>query len=253
MANEEIQVSTENQREAATNHAEVAEFLRQIPQDQEQIVAWLESKGPIYKPLIPEVQRLLDERRAFYDDEAAEHEHLHRGLNKTADAWEAHEDQAISDINAATGEGSHPPMTDIQGGAHQQGIEPLPYPGPARTQPADYTEPTDDSAHPPMTDIQGGAHQQGIEPLPYAGPARTQPADYTAPSPGPTPPGVSGPEQLSPEDRQRRIDQLSPDELFPKPWGPPMSGGVNTKAASFLDGALSSGPKPPPDPDSRRA
>lgn len=51
--------------------------------------------------------------------------------------------------------------------------------------------------------------------------------------PQPTPPPnpvISGPEQLSPEDRQRRIDQLSPDELFPKPWGPPMGAGVSTQA-----------------------
>lgn len=196
MANDEIQVSTENQREAGANHAEVAEFLRQIPQDQDQIVDWLKAKGPIYAPLIPEVQRLLDERRGFYDDEAAEHEHLHRGLNKTADAWEAHEDQAISDINSATGDPNHPPMTDMQGpGAHHhQGLEPLPYPGPARTQPADYTEPTDDSGHPPLTDIQGGAHQQGLEPLPYPGPARTQPASFLdgALSSGPKPPPEPG-------------------------------------------------------------
>lgn len=197
MANDEIQISTENQRQAGANHAEVAEFLRQIPKDQDDIVAWLNEKGPLYKPLIPEVERLLAERQAFYDDEAAEHEHLHRGLNTTADAWEAHEDQAIRDIYAATDDTDHPRMTDIQGGAHQQGIQPLPYDGPARTQPAGYTtEPTDDTDHPPMTDIQGGAHQQGIEPLPYAGPARTHPA-------------------------------------------------------GFLDGALSSGPKPPPEPGTR--
>ncbi len=65
----------------------------------------------------------------------------------------------------------------------------------------------------------------------YSGNGVVAPSQSPEPT-HPTKPTVSGPEQLSPEDRQRRIDELSPDELFPKPWGPPMGGGVSTQARS---------------------
>ncbi|SKF37697.1 Uncharacterised protein [Mycobacteroides abscessus subsp. massiliense] len=52
------------------------------------------------------------------------------------------------------------------------------------------------------------------------------------PKPTPTAPGSPGPQLLAPEDRQRRIDQLSPEELFPGPWGPPMGGGISTRTGS---------------------
>ncbi|WP_207554281.1 hypothetical protein, partial [Mycobacteroides abscessus] len=52
------------------------------------------------------------------------------------------------------------------------------------------------------------------------------------PKPTPSSPEIPGPEHLSPEERQRRIDQLSPEQLFPKPWGPPMGDGVSTRSGS---------------------
>lgn len=71
----------------------------------------------------------------------------------------------------------------------------------------------------------------GSEPLSVmlsqdGGPAAPTPSVKPTPLPSTV---ISGPEELSPEERQRRIEQLSPDELFPNPWGPGMGDGIDTQ------------------------
>lgn len=96
-----IRVDTENQRTAGTTHTDVAEFLRDIPTNHDEIIAWLESLGPIYKPLLPELRRVLDERHADYTDQADHHENLGAGLHASADRWDAHEDAAANQIRSS--------------------------------------------------------------------------------------------------------------------------------------------------------
>lgn len=97
-----IRVSPENQRTAGNIHGEVAEFLKSIPSNHNDIIAWVESLGPIYKPVVPEIARLLNERHADYMEQAREHETLRDGLHANAAAWETHEQSAAANINEST-------------------------------------------------------------------------------------------------------------------------------------------------------
>jgi hypothetical protein len=99
---DEIRVSPENQRAAGNVHGEVADFLRSIPTNHDDIIAWAQSLGPIYRSVVPEIQRLLNERHADYTEQAQEHEALRTGLHANADAWEAHEQAAAAHITKST-------------------------------------------------------------------------------------------------------------------------------------------------------
>ena len=99
---DEIRVSPENQRAAGDIHGEVAEFLKSIPTNHDDIITWVKSLGPIYKPVMPEIVRLLNERHADYMEQAQEHETLRTGLHANAAAWETHEQSAAAHINEST-------------------------------------------------------------------------------------------------------------------------------------------------------
>jgi len=99
---DEIRVSPENQRDAGNVHGEVADFLKSIPTNHDEILAWVRNLGPIYKSVVPEIERLLNERHADYMEQAHEHEALRAGLHANADAWEDHERTAATRIEKST-------------------------------------------------------------------------------------------------------------------------------------------------------
>lgn len=103
MANQDhIAVSPENQRAAGDIHGQAAEFLTSIPTNHDEIIQWVHSLGPIYRPVIPEITRLLNERHTDYTQQAQEHTALQSGLHALAAAWENHEHTAATNITEST-------------------------------------------------------------------------------------------------------------------------------------------------------
>ncbi|MCB0924705.1 MAG: ESX-1 secretion-associated protein [Mycobacterium sp.] len=73
---------------AADEHRAAAERLRAIGTGNAQIMATLNSLGPVFADLRDAGQALLDERRASYEQQATAHGELARRLTEAAAAWE---------------------------------------------------------------------------------------------------------------------------------------------------------------------
>ena len=91
---EMINVNTAELRHAARRHRRTAEELSDVPSTHDQIMASLESLGPVFTELRDAGRELLEQRRACYLQQAAAHAHLAGTLLRAADAWELHESTA---------------------------------------------------------------------------------------------------------------------------------------------------------------
>jgi uncharacterized protein YukE len=95
---ERIHVVPDELREAARHHRETAEQLRAVPSDHHDIMASLESLGPIFGELRDAARELLDARRACYDQQAAAHAELAADLRHAADTWEQQDSDAAAEL-----------------------------------------------------------------------------------------------------------------------------------------------------------
>ena len=101
---EHLDVAPEELRSAAVHHRDVAEYLRAVPSDNAEIMASLESLGPIFAELRDAGRELLDQRRACYYEQAAAHEELAQQLDRAAAVWEHHDSDAAAGLRAVAEE-----------------------------------------------------------------------------------------------------------------------------------------------------
>ncbi|AKK25417.1 ESX-1 secretion-associated protein [Mycobacterium sp. EPa45] len=92
---ERIHVVPDELRRAARDHQDTAEQLSTVPSRHADILASLDSLGPIFGELRDAGRELLDQRRACYEQQAAAHAELATNLRHAADVWE-HQDTAAA-------------------------------------------------------------------------------------------------------------------------------------------------------------
>ncbi|MGY4708351.1 type VII secretion target [Mycolicibacterium sp. CBM1] len=92
---ERIHVVPDELRQAARHHQETADGLSTAPASHGDILASLESLGPIFGELREAGRDLLEQRRSCYEQQAAAHAELAANLLHAADVWE-HEDSAAA-------------------------------------------------------------------------------------------------------------------------------------------------------------
>lgn len=86
-----INVEPAELRHAAETHRRAAEQLGDVPRTHDQIMASLESLGPVFAELRDAGRELLEHRRTCYLQQAAAHADLADTLLQAADLWEQHE------------------------------------------------------------------------------------------------------------------------------------------------------------------
>ena len=89
-----INVDPAELRRAAEAHRRAAERLGDIPASHDQIMASLESLGPVFAELRDAGRERLEQRRTCYLQQAAAHADLADTLLEAADTWEHHESAA---------------------------------------------------------------------------------------------------------------------------------------------------------------
>lgn len=95
-----IKVHTEELRQAARMHREVAEQLAAVPSNNTAVMATLESLGPVFAELRDAGSALLEQRGACYRRQADAHADLADQLSHAADVWEQHEAGAAAELRA---------------------------------------------------------------------------------------------------------------------------------------------------------
>ena len=97
---EHLDVAPQELRSAAGYHRDTAECLRAVPADNAEIMASLESLGPVFAELRDAGGELLEQRRACYQQQAAAHEELADHLDRAAAVWEHHDTDAATRLRA---------------------------------------------------------------------------------------------------------------------------------------------------------
>lgn len=102
---ERIHVVPDELRQAARHHRETADHLSTVPAGHADIMASMESLGPIFSELLEAGRELLDQRRACYEQQSAAHADLADNLSAAADLWEQQDADAARDLRGVV-EGS---------------------------------------------------------------------------------------------------------------------------------------------------
>lgn len=95
---ERIRVVPNELRLAARHHRETAERLSAVPTGHADIMASLDSLGPIFGELREAGRELLDQRRACYEQQAAAHADLAANLIAAAAHWEQQDTDAAGEL-----------------------------------------------------------------------------------------------------------------------------------------------------------
>lgn len=91
---DDIKLNPEAIQRAADGHSAAADYLRTVPESNADIMACLESLGPVYAELREEGRTKLDERHTSYHQQAADHEAAATGLSAVNSQWADHEQDA---------------------------------------------------------------------------------------------------------------------------------------------------------------
>ncbi|GAY13954.1 ESX-1 secretion-associated protein [Mycobacterium sp. shizuoka-1] len=102
---ERIHVVPDELRRAARLHQDTAEQLGAAPARHADILASLESLGPIFAELRDAGRELLDQRRACYEQQAAAHAELATNLHHAAQVWEHQDSVAAAEFGRVTEDG----------------------------------------------------------------------------------------------------------------------------------------------------
>ena len=102
---ERLHVVPEELRQAAAEHRRIAEQLGTVPAAHPEMMAALESLGPIFAELREAGRELLDQRRACYEQQAAAHAALADRLSSAAQLWEQQDAEAAADLGDPAGGG----------------------------------------------------------------------------------------------------------------------------------------------------
>lgn len=97
---EHLNVVPEDLRRAAREHRETAEHLAAVPAGNAEVMASLESLGPIFAELCDAGQELLDQRRVCYEQQAAAHADLAERLSRAAQVWEQQDAEGAARLSA---------------------------------------------------------------------------------------------------------------------------------------------------------
>lgn len=100
-----LAVAPADLRRAADEHWAAAERLSAIGTSNAEIMASLESLGPVFADLRDAGRALLDERRVSYEQQAGAHRELAQRLADAADAWEMHDAEAAQRLRNVTEQG----------------------------------------------------------------------------------------------------------------------------------------------------
>jgi len=95
---EQIRVVPEELRLAAQRHRSAADELMTAPKSHADIMASLDSLGPIFSELSAAGRDLLEHRRACYEQQAAAHSDLADNLNLAAATWEHSDSLAAQEL-----------------------------------------------------------------------------------------------------------------------------------------------------------
>lgn len=102
---ERLNVVPEELRRAAGEHRQTAERLAAVPAGHAEIMATLDSLGPIFAEFRDAGRQLLDQRRVCYEQQAAAHAELADRLVDAAGSWEQHEAEAARQLRDIAGDG----------------------------------------------------------------------------------------------------------------------------------------------------
>lgn len=91
-------------REAAREHADVADYLRTMPGSHDAIQESLDSLGPIFSELREAARELLEQRRLCYEQQADDHAEVAHNLTLSATMWEEHEADSAQRMRALVDE-----------------------------------------------------------------------------------------------------------------------------------------------------
>lgn len=93
-------------RQAAREHKQAAEALGAAPAGHAEVMATLDSLGPIFAEFRNTGAELLDQRRVCYEQQAAAHAEMADRLNHAADVWENQDTEAAQRLRSVPGEGT---------------------------------------------------------------------------------------------------------------------------------------------------
>lgn len=96
---ERIHVVPDELRRAARHHQDTAEQLSQAHASHADILASLESLGPIFAELRAAGRELLDQRRTCYQQQSEAHAELADTLRYAADTWELQDSAGAAALN----------------------------------------------------------------------------------------------------------------------------------------------------------
>ena len=102
---EQLNVVPDELRLAAEEHRHTAGYLASVPSNHTEIMASLESLGPIFAEFREAGRELLDQRRICYQEQAAAHADLADRLLDAATRWEQHESDAAGRLRDVAGGG----------------------------------------------------------------------------------------------------------------------------------------------------
>jgi hypothetical protein len=100
---EHLNVVPTQLRQAAAEHRDTADYLAAVPARQSDILATLESLGPIFAEFRDAGRELLDQRRVCYEQQAVAHADLASRLTRAADFWEQHDENSARQLGAFAG------------------------------------------------------------------------------------------------------------------------------------------------------
>ncbi|MFM9035981.1 MAG: ESX-1 secretion-associated protein [Mycobacterium sp.] len=89
-------------RRAAREHLLAAEQLGAVPAGHAEVIAALDSLGPVFAEFRDAGRELLDHRRACYEQQSAAHAEMADRLNRAADTWEQQDSDAARQVRAVT-------------------------------------------------------------------------------------------------------------------------------------------------------
>lgn len=93
-------------RQAAREHRQTAEQLGAVPAGHADVMASLDSLGPIFAEFRDAGADLLDQRRACYQEQAAAHAEMADRLNHAADTWENQDAEGAQRLRTLPGDGT---------------------------------------------------------------------------------------------------------------------------------------------------
>jgi hypothetical protein len=99
---EHLNVVPDDLRRAAREHRQTAETLGAVPLGHADVMASLDSLGPIFAEFRAAGAELLDQRRACYEQQAAAHAEMADRLHHAAETWEAQDAESAQRLRNIT-------------------------------------------------------------------------------------------------------------------------------------------------------